>query len=146
MAFSGKTLITVSAVIDSPVEKAWSLFTDPQHIMHWNHASDDWHTTRAENDLVVGGKFLSRMEARDGSAGFDFTGIYNSILLHKFIGYTIADGRSVSVIFADKQNKTEITETFEAELSDPLEMQKTGWQSILNNFKRYVEDYTDEKV
>jgi uncharacterized protein YndB with AHSA1/START domain len=134
-----KQVIVVSVLINSPVEKVWDLWTGPQHILRWNSASDDWHTTRAENDLIVGGKFLARMEAKDGSAGFDFWGIYNSVLLHKFIGYTLGDGRNVSVIFASKGDMTEITESFEAEETNSLELQKSGWQAILDNFKKYTE-------
>jgi uncharacterized protein YndB with AHSA1/START domain len=131
--------ITVTAVIKLPVEKVWELWTQPQHIMNWNFASDDWQTSRAENDLRVGGKFLSHMEAKDGSFGFDFSGEYNSILPHKFIGYILDDNRSVGIIFAPKGNETEVVESFDPENVHPAELQKAGWQSILNNFKKYAE-------
>jgi len=134
-----KTIITVEAKINAPVEKVWNLWTDPEHIIHWNNASDDWHTPKAENDLRVGGKFLSRMEARDGSSGFDFTGKYNKIELHKYIDYTIGDGRKVRITFDSVGNGTKVSESFEAEQTNPVEMQHTGWQAILDNFKNYAE-------
>lgn len=134
-----KTKITVETVVNAPVEKVWDVWTEPRHIVHWNFASIDWHTTYAENDLRVGGKFLSRMEAKDGSNGFDFNGSYNSLELYKFIEYSLADGRRVRVTFEAKGAGTRITETFETESSNPVELQQEGWQSILDNFKRYVE-------
>ena len=131
--------ITVKTTIHAPIEKVWGFWTEPKHIMHWNNASDDWHTPKAENDLRVGGKFLSRMEAKDGSSGFDFTGEYIAVDKHTLIEYTIIDGRKVKVLFVSKKNQTTITETFEAENIHSLEMQQAGWQAILDNFKRYVE-------
>ena len=94
-----RTVITIKATIKSPVKKVWNLWTEPRHIVHWNNASNDWHTPRAENDLRVGGKFLSRMEARDGSTGFDFSGEYSKVEQNKCIDYTIADGRKVHITF-----------------------------------------------
>jgi uncharacterized protein YndB with AHSA1/START domain len=138
MSYLVKT-ITISVNVKLPLEKVWELWTDPVHIIHWNNASEDWHTPFAENDLTVGGRFLFRMEAKDGSFGFDFYGVYNSVLKNKFIGYNIGDGRNVSVIFASAGNETEITEAFEPEQTNPVEMQRSGWQSILNNFKKYAE-------
>ncbi|MCK9423207.1 MAG: SRPBCC family protein [Bacteroidales bacterium] len=131
--------IKIRATIKAPVEKVWNLWTDPKHIIQWNNASDDWHTPKSENDLHVGGKFLSRMEAKDGSLGFDFAGEYSKIELFKQINYTIGDGRKVKVSFVSKGNETTVTETFEAEQTHTIEMQQTGWQSILDNFKKYVE-------
>jgi uncharacterized protein YndB with AHSA1/START domain len=131
--------IKIRATIKAPVEKVWNLWTDPKHIIQWNNASDDWHTPKSENDLLVGGKFLSRMEAKDGSLGFDFAGEYSKIELFKQINYTIGDGRKVKVSFVSKGNETTVTETFEAEQTHTIEMQQTGWQSILDNFKKYVE-------
>jgi uncharacterized protein YndB with AHSA1/START domain len=136
---SSEEKITVAVKIKLPVEKVWELWTMPQHIIHWNNASEDWQTSRAENDLRVGGKFLFHMEAKDGSVGFDFSGEYNSILKHKFIGYMLDDNRSVSIIFAQKGNETEVSESFDPENVYPAELQKAGWQSILNNFKKYAE-------
>ena len=105
----------------------------------WGHASDDWHTPYAENDLRVGGKFVSRMEAKDGSFGFDFGGVYDEVKLHVVIAYTMEDGRKVKVEFHDKGDETEIVETFDAETENPPEIQQQGWQAILDNFKKYVE-------
>ncbi len=133
------TIITVRTLINAPVEKVWKFWTDPNHIIQWNYASDDWHTPRAENDLRTGGKFLLRMEAKDKSIGFDFKGEYTLIKKFKEIAYTTGDGRKVQVTFVPNRNETKVTETFEAELVNPLEMQQLGWKAILNNFKTYVE-------
>jgi uncharacterized protein YndB with AHSA1/START domain len=134
------TLITVQCVINAPVEKVWKHWTTPADIMKWNNASDDWHTTRAENDLRAGGKFNSRMEAKDSSMGFDFWGIYNSIKTNEFIESTLGDGRKVKVTFVKQGTTTHVTETFEAENTNNIELQKSGWQSILNNFKKFAEE------
>lgn len=131
--------ITVKTVVNIPVEKAWEVWTNPHHIMAWNQASEDWHTSHAENDLRTGGKFLSRMEARDGSVGFDFTGVYDEVALHKIIAYTMDDGRQVVVTFKGQGDKTEIIETFDAETENSLEMQRDGWQAIMNSYKKYAE-------
>ena len=131
--------ITISAVLDAPVLKVWECWTDPKHIICWNYASDDWHSPRAENDLRVGGKFVSRMEALDGSMGFDFSGKYTKVEQHKLIELTLDDDRKVQVRFDEVGNKTKVTEVFEAEQENTLELQQTGWQAILNNFKKYVE-------
>ena len=135
----GKTIITVETTINAPVLQVWKSWTSPEHIIHWNNASDDWHTPRAENDFRVGGSFLSRMEAKDGSFGFDFAGAYNEIKAHELIIYTLFDGRKVRINFDTAGNATTIIESFEAESENSVELQKYGWQSILNNFKRYVE-------
>jgi uncharacterized protein YndB with AHSA1/START domain len=134
-----QTTITIEATINAPVEKIWKYWTVPDHIVKWNNASDDWHTPFAENDLTVGGKFLSRMEARDGSFGFDFGGVYDEVKLNELIAYTLGDGRSVKIIFSPMGGNTKIVETFEAENENPIEMQRQGWQNILNNFKIYSE-------
>lgn len=108
--------------------------------MKWNNASDDWHTPRAENDLKVRGKFLYRMEAKDGSSGFDFEGTYEQVKTNGLIVYSLTDGRKVEVIFAkDEHARTKMATTFEAENTNPIEMQRDGWQAILNNFKKYLE-------
>ena len=133
------TAITVEAEIDAPVEKVWKLWTTPEHIMKWNSASEDWHTPKAENDLRKGGSFSSRMEARDGSFGFDFGGIYDDVEPNKLIAYTMSDGRKVFVNFTQEGNKTHVSETFDAESTNSLEMQQAGWQAILDNFKKYAE-------
>lgn len=131
--------ITVQVTVSVPVDKAWELWTTPLHITKWNNASDDWHTPRAENDLRTGGKFLSRMEAKDGSAGFDFEGTYTKVKKHEQIEYTLEDGRKVVINFTGGGNATIITETFETENVYSAEQQRSGWQSILNNFKKYSE-------
>lgn len=131
--------IVVKTTINAPIEKVWEYWTLPEHITKWNSANEDWHTPRAENDLRVGGKFLSRMEARDGSMGFDFGGIYNRVNKHELIEYEIGDGRKVSVLFTKLATGTKITESFEPENENPIQMQHDGWQSILDNFKKYAE-------
>jgi uncharacterized protein YndB with AHSA1/START domain len=133
------TTITIETTIKAPVEKVWQYWTSPQHIVNWNSASDDWHTPKAENDLRVGGKFASRMEAKDGSQGFDFSGIYNAVQTNQHIEYTMGDGRKVKVVFTSNGDETKVVEDFEAESTYPVEMQREGWQAILNNFKKYVE-------
>jgi uncharacterized protein YndB with AHSA1/START domain len=134
-----KDTITVEILVNAPIEKVWQFWTKPEHITKWNHASEDWHTTRAENDLKIGGKFLSRMEAKDGSFGFDFEGIYDNIITNEKISYTLLDDRKVTITFSQTENGIQITETFEAETENTLELQKFGWQAILNNFKNYLE-------
>lgn len=139
METSDKTVITVEAKIDAPVEKVWEAWNEPAHITQWCSASEEWHTPKSENDLRPGGQFLSRMEARDGSMGFDFSGIYDEVIQNKFISYTIADGRKVEITFTDKDGQTYVSESFEAEGTNPVEMQQGGWQAILDSFKRYAE-------
>ncbi|GIP47846.1 activator of HSP90 ATPase [Paenibacillus sp. J53TS2] len=133
------TKVTVQAVIQAPVEKVWSDWTEPEHITKWNQASDDWHAPRAENDLRAGGTFLTRMEAKDGSMGFDFGGVYDEVKTHEFISYTLGDGRRVEITFAAEGQGTKVVETFDAESTHPVEFQQAGWQAILDNFKMYVE-------
>jgi uncharacterized protein YndB with AHSA1/START domain len=133
------SIISVQTTIDLPVEIAWELWVGPEHVMNWNNASDDWHTPKAANDLRQGGKFNYRMEARDGSMGFDFEGTYDIVIPNDKIEYTIADGRKVIIEFAKQENKTHILETFEAESFHTKELQQQGWQAILDNFKKYAE-------
>lgn len=132
-------LVTIQASVNAHVEKTWKAWTTPNDIVQWNNASEDWQTTKAENDLRVGGKFSSRMEAKDGSFGFDFSGIYTKVIPGKLIEYTLEDSRKVKVEITYDDNKTTITETFEAEKENSIEMQRTGWQAILDNFKKYIE-------
>jgi uncharacterized protein YndB with AHSA1/START domain len=134
-----KTKITVTSTINAPVEKVWKFWTLPEHIKKWNNASDDWHTPSAENDLRAGGKFSARMEAKDGSFGFDFGGVYDEVKTNEVIAYTLGDERKVRVDFTAEGDKTKVVEVFEAESQNPVEMQKGGWQAILDNFKKYVE-------
>jgi uncharacterized protein YndB with AHSA1/START domain len=132
-------MITVSVKIDAPVEKVWNYFTQPEHIVKWNFASDDWHSPSAENDLTVNGLFKYNMAAKDGSFSFDFWGNYTQIETHKTIAYTMGDGRKAILHFTENNNETEIVEMFDPESQNPEEMQQMGWQAILNNFKKYVE-------
>jgi uncharacterized protein YndB with AHSA1/START domain len=139
MSSENKTVITVKATVTAPLEKVWKLWTDPDHIVNWNNASDDWHTPRAENDLRTGGKFLNRMEAKDGSMGFDFIGTYSLVEPMKRIAYTMEDARKADITFLENDGTTDIIEWFEAENMNSIELQEAGWQSILHNFKRYAE-------
>ena len=133
-----KTKITITTALNETIEKVWDYFTNPIHIIKWNHASDDWHSTKAINDLRVGGKFEYRMEAKDGSFGFDFFGFYDKIIDFKLIEYTLGDDRKVSINFTNDGNEVFIEEIFETESENPIELQKTGWQAILDNFKNYT--------
>ncbi len=134
-----KIILTVQATINAPIEKVWQYFTLPQHITHWYFASDDWHAPRAENDLRVGEKFLTRMEAKDGSFGFDYEGVYETVKTNELIEYVLGDERKVKIEFTNNGNTTKVVEMFEAETINPIEMQKGGWQAILDNFKKYTE-------
>jgi uncharacterized protein YndB with AHSA1/START domain len=131
--------ITVSVMVDKPVEKVWNCFTKPEHITKWNFASEEWHCPKAENDVRIDGKYFARMEAKDGSFGFDFITIYNNVIIQKELSYTMEDGRKATTIFENIDGKTIVTTTFDAEHENPIELQQGGWQSILNNFKAYSE-------
>ena len=139
METTEKTIITIENTVQAPIEKAWEYWTKPEHVSKWNNASDDWHTTHAENDLRKDGKFVYRMEAKDGSMGFDFGGIYDEVKNNEYIESTLGDGRKVTVTFTDLGNATKVVESFEAEGTHPVEMQRGGWQNILDNFKSYTE-------
>ncbi len=134
-----KTKITVQAQVNAPVEKVWSYWSEPKHIMQWNSASDDWHTPYSENDLRTGGRFKSTMAARDGSVSFDFEGVYDNVEPLKVIEYSMSDGRKVKVTFSSTGKGTTVTEIFDAEQTNSVEMQRGGWQAILDNFKKYTE-------
>jgi len=131
--------ITVQTTVKAPVEKVWKYWNEPEHIVQWSFASDDWHAPSATNDLRPGGRLIVRMEAKDGSAGFDFGGTYDVVIEHKEIAFTLDDGRKVDVVFTAQGSETSIVETFDAESSFPVEFQQAGWQAILDNFKRHVE-------
>lgn len=131
--------IAVTTTVHASAQKAWSYWTEPEHIIQWNAASEDWHTPYAQNDLRAGGEFLYRMESKDGKFGFDFSGIYNEIKPYESISYTLGDGRKVNISFESKENQTRIVETFDAESSHSFEQQQNGWQAILDNFKRHTE-------
>lgn len=133
------TTITVSAQVAVSPEKAWELWNTPQHITQWNSPSPEWHSPTAENELKEGGKFSFRMEAKDGSMGFDFAGAYDRIIPNEHLEYTMGDGRKCIVKFTPKDSGTFIEETFDPENINPEEMQRAGWQAILDNFKQYAE-------
>ncbi len=132
-------MVIVSTTVDASVDKVWQVWTDPESIMKWNTASPDWHTTNAENDLREGGKFSSTMAAKDGSMSFDFWGNYTKIIPNELIEYTLGDGRKVSISFKNENGKVSITESFQPESQNTLELQRGGWQAIMNNFKQFVE-------
>lgn len=133
--------ITVQTIIDAPIEKVWKYYTEPEHIVQWNNASPDWHTPSAKNDVRTGGTFTFRMEARDGSAGFDFGGTYTEVKVNELIAYTMGDGRRVQVTFSGDNQSTKLVVMFDPETVNPIEMQRGGWQAILDNFKDYVESH-----
>jgi uncharacterized protein YndB with AHSA1/START domain len=135
-----QTKITVEATVNAPVEKVWKAWNTPADIIQWNTPDPSWHTPSSENDLRINGKFKNRMEAKDGSFGFDFEGTYNKVELHKEIAYTMADGRTASTLFEEKDGKTTLATTFDPETENDPEFQKQGWQAILNNFVKYVEN------
>lgn len=130
--------ITVEAKIAAPIEDVWRAWTTPADITQWNAASDDWHTTRASVDLRAGGAFSSRMEAKDGSVGFDFAGTYTRVVEHQLIECSFGD-RSLLVEFSGGADGVTVRETFDAETENSVELQRNGWQAILNSFKRHVE-------
>jgi uncharacterized protein YndB with AHSA1/START domain len=135
----GTTKITIQAAVSADRQKVWDYYTNPEHITKWNFAIDAWHCPTASNDMRVGGKYLARMEAKDGSFGFDFEAIYNEIVNGEKFTYTMTDNRVVNVTFKELGDKTIVTITFDAESENPVEMQQQGWQSILDNFKKYTE-------
>jgi uncharacterized protein YndB with AHSA1/START domain len=133
------TKITIEAKISAEPRKVWDRWTKPEHITKWNFASDDWRCPRASNDFRVGGKYSARMEAKDGSFGFDFEAVYDEIVDGKTITYTMLDGRKATTTFEGSDSSTKVKTVFDAEGSNSVDMQKQGWQAILNNFKKYAE-------
>jgi uncharacterized protein YndB with AHSA1/START domain len=131
--------IKIEATVNAPLQQVWDAWTKPEHITKWNFASDDWQCPWAKNDLRVGGKYAARMEAKDGSFGFEFEAIYDEVTDQKKITYTMGDGRKATTDFENLGGKTKVTTVFDAEKQNSEEMQKGGWQAILNNFKKYVE-------
>ena len=131
--------ISIETIVKSNIGKVWSAWITPADINQWNAASDDWHNPRSENDLMVGGKFCYRMEAKDGQMGFDFEGTYTKVVPEKVIEYVLGDNRAVSVTFEPVDGGVKVVETFEAEDANSAEMQRQGWQCILNRFASYVE-------
>ena len=130
--------VTIETTVKAPIDKVWSAWTSPEDIKQWNAASDDWHTTQASVDLREGGAFSSRMEAKDGSFGFDFAGIYTKVVPNELLEFTFGD-RAAKVEFLNGENGVLVRETFDAETEHPIEMQRQGWQAILNNFAKHVE-------
>lgn len=137
---NGPVVLTVQAKVAAPIEKVWKYWNEPKHIMQWAFASDEWHAPAATNDLSVGGKLSTTMAAKDGSMSFEFWGIYSNIVPNEVIEYELGDGRKVKVVFEDLGSEVLVTEDFDAEGSHPLEMQQAGWQAIIDNFKKYVEN------
>jgi len=136
-----KIKISIEALIDAGRAKAWECWTLPEHITKWNFAADDWHCPRAMNDLRPGGKMNFRMEAKDGSFGFDFEATYDEVSDQRLIAYTMTDGRQATTRFEDKDGGTRVSIVFDAENENPVDLQKTGWQAILDNFKKYTESF-----
>ncbi len=134
-----KKTITVETVVKAPIEKVWEFWTDPKHITNWCHASDDWEAPSAENDLRIGGKFKTAMAAKDKSAGFDFGGTYTAVKNLELIEYDIDDGRHVRIDFTKTPEGIKVMETFDMEHENLKEKQQSGWQAILDNFKKYTE-------
>lgn len=131
--------ITVETLVKAPVEKVWKHWNEPSSINQWCSASPDWQTVRAKNDIRVGGEFSSRMEAIDGSSGFDLGGVYSDVIQNQYIAYEMTDGRKVEISFREENGLTRVTETFEIENQNPEDMQRGGWQAILENFRDFVE-------
>lgn len=140
MDFKNDSVITIDVTVNTTVEKAWETWTKPAHITNWNFASDDWCCPTASNEVKEGGDFSWRMEAKDGSFGFDFNGTYSKVVPNKLLEYDLGDGRPVTVKFQQQGSKTIVTETFQGEDTNTLEQQRNGWQCILNNFKKYIEN------
>lgn len=132
--------ITVEVVVNTDMDKVWKAWTLPEHIVNWMHASDDWECPKAENDLRVGGKFSSIFAAKDKSQSFDLNGVYTAVDLHTRIAYTMEGGRKIEVTFSLVEGGVKIVENFEMENENPEEMQRAGWQAILENFKKYTEN------
>lgn len=132
-------MITITTTLNVPVAKVWEYWNEPKHITQWCFASEDWHAPNSTNDLKEGSFFTTRMEAKDGSFGFDLKGIYDHITPHQLIRYHLEDGRNVEVLFSENEGTTTIIEKFDPENINPHEMQQQGWQAILDNFKKYVE-------
>ena len=131
--------ITVEAAIAADAQKVWEYWTKPEHITQWNFATDEWECPKAENDLSVGGKYFARMQAKDGSFGFDFEGIYEEVVPGKKLSYTFADGRKVTTHFENRGDATSVSTTFDGDREHDADMQRAGWQAILDNFKKYTE-------
>lgn len=139
MSTSANTVITVEATVNAPIAKVWEYWNGPEHIEQWCSATPEWETVNAKNDLRPGGTISSRMQAKDGSMGFDFGGVYDAVKTNEYIEYTMGDGRKVKVSFTAQGDTTKVVESFDAESVNPIEMQRGGWQAILDNFKKHTE-------
>lgn len=135
-----KNYVTVETTVQAPIEKVWQYWTEPAHVTKWNFASHDWHCPTATNDLKVDGKFSYRMESKDGRSGFDFGGLYTLVEPQHKISYKMSDGRTVDITFMPQGDTVKVSETFAVENENTIELQRSGWQSILNNFKKHVEN------
>ena len=131
--------IAIAATVKRERQGVWALFNEPRHIVNWNFASDDWHCPRAENDLRVGGKLCYHMAAKDGSFAFDYEAVYDAVIHDCMVAYTLGDGRKVETRFEDAADGTRVTTVFEAETQNSAELQRAGWQAILDTFKHYAE-------
>lgn len=138
---SSNPKITVEVLVNAPLEQVWKCWTEPAHITQWNFAIDDWHCPSATNDVQVGGHYSWRMEAKDGSFGFDFGGVYDSVETHAALRSTLGDNRTVEVLFSENNGQTKVVETFEIENENSADMQRGGWQAILDNFKKHCESH-----
>ncbi|MCX7998161.1 MAG: SRPBCC family protein [Leptospiraceae bacterium] len=139
LQYTPDTKIVVTTTVPLTIQKVWEFYTLPEHITKWNFASEDWHCPSASNDLRVGGKYIARMESKDGKMGFDYWGVYDEIELYKKIFYTLGDGRKVEILFSEKDNSTTVQINFDPETVHSRELQRAGWQAILDNFKKYCE-------
>lgn len=139
MSTSTPTVITIEATVKAPIEKVWENWNDPAHVTKWNQASPDWHSPHGSNDLRTGGSFTYRMEAKDGSFGFDFGGVYDEVRTNEYIRYHMSDGRKVEVWFKQTPDGVHVKESFDAETENSVELQREGWQAILDSFKSYSE-------
>jgi uncharacterized protein YndB with AHSA1/START domain len=131
--------LSVATPINNDVAKVWEAYTDPKHIKQWNHADSSWHCPKASNDLRPGGRFSFRMEAKDGSEGFDFSGVYEDVVPNKKISFVMDDGRRATITFEEIGSSTHVSVTFDPENENTPEFQKAGWQAILDNFKTHAE-------
>ncbi|MDF2455166.1 MAG: polyketide cyclase [Cytophagaceae bacterium] len=139
MATTNSTAITIETIVNVPLEKAWAIWNEPEHIKQWAFASPEWHAPYADNDIRTGGTFKTTMAAKDGSMSFDFEGVYSTVKQEELIEYGLADGRQVKITFAAQGNQTKVVETFDPETENPIEMQRGGWQAILDNYKKHAE-------
>lgn len=131
----------IEILIDKPIDEVWNTYTNTEDVLQWNQASEDWHTTNAENNLEIDGQFIYRMEAKDKSFGFNLIGTYCKIIAHEYLEYHLEDGRNVKVLFEKQDDKSKITQVFEPENTNPLDLQEQGWLAILKSFKTYIERY-----